>query len=105
MAQSKWIEFNNINNTQAMLIPSNFDVNYDINNYTVQKYLSQNNDIYNEYHTWINAHQELKTYNEQTKMLKFLIENKYYPKYLWWSRKGYCIYKYIGYHLINKYKW
>jgi hypothetical protein len=44
-------------------------------------------------------------YDTNDLYLKFLIENKYYPQYNWWSKKGPGIYRYVGYDVLKHYKW
>lgn len=106
LAQGKWIEFDNINNTQALFKPENYDCNYDLLNYSASNYIIEK-DLINEYMEWIQLpeNQDAQNLTQQESMIKFLIKNHYYPKYLWWSRQGPCIYKYIGWHILHKYQW
>jgi hypothetical protein len=37
--------------------------------------------------------------------MDYIINNKYYPQYLWWSKKGPCIYRYVGWDIMKFQKW
>ena len=51
-SQAKWIDFNNINQTEAMMRPEYPDANYNVNNYTAVVYVQQREDLLEKYNEW-----------------------------------------------------
>ena len=100
MAQGKWIGYDNVENTDAILLPeTNNEVDYSLNKYSPLNWIAESNYL-EEYNTWLNGRD---TSNENA--LLWLMETKNYPKYLWWSRKGPGIYRYVGYEAIKDSEW
>ena len=88
-SQAKWIDFNNINQTEAMMRPEYPDANYNVNNYTAVVYVQQREDLLEKYNEWS---QGRVFPDEETAYTTFLIQTYEYSDYLKWSRKGQGIY-------------
>ena len=102
MAQGKWIGYNNVANTDAILLPeTNNEVDYSLKKYSPLNWIVENN-LRDEFTAWLNANN--KSSNDDNALL-WLMETGNYPKYLWWSRKGPGIYRYVGYEAIKDSEW
>ncbi len=104
MAQSKWIDWANVSQTQAILMPEQQeDYDYTIANYTYQGFIEKNG-LQSLYADWLASN--AGSYNEENEkemQLCFLIDTHYYSDYLWWSRKGPGIYRYLP--VVQQYTW
>lgn len=107
LLQGLWIDYLNVSQTTAVLQPQvNINQNYNVVDYTYSNFIWYNN-LTEEYEEWLKKKSSSSSSSSQTndQYLKYLfvIENKYYPKYLWWSRKGNGIYKYVGWNIMKRY--
>lgn len=90
-SQSRWIDFNNINQTQAMLRPEYPDISYDVNNYRASDYMVQREDLMQAFNKWITG----KSYDDDEEAyMAFLKQTHRYSGYIKWSRRGQGIYYY-----------
>lgn len=107
MAQGEWIGYDNVANTEALLLPeSNNEIGYSLERYSPTNWIIENG-IYASFTSWMTAndiHPET-TSKLQEKAIEWLIETRNYPRYLWWSRKGAGIYRYLGYNALSGYVW
>lgn len=107
MAQGEWIDYNNVANTEALLLPEiNNEIGYSLERYSPINWIMEN-DIYTSFTTWMvdnDIHPETSNALVE-KAIEWLIETRNYPRYLWWSRKGAGIYRYLGYDALSGYSW
>ena len=102
MAQSKWIDWANINYTQATLMPEpQEDYEYSLENYSYEAYIVENG-LQEQYEKWLEESSNSSSSTEELQ-LNFLIDSKRYSDYLWWSRKGPGIYRYLP--VVQQYSW
>ena len=105
LAQGEWISMQNIANTQALMKPqSNNDTEYSMESYTAEQYIISNN-LNEDYSQWKNSYEQSSELTQEQLQLVYLVQNKLYPKYIWWSRKGAGIYRYVGYDILKDYEW
>jgi hypothetical protein len=104
MAEGRWIGYDNVANTDALLMPeTNNEINYSLSKYSPMKWISENN-LVDAYNAWLSSHDSsAATGNEMA--LQWIVYTRNYPRYLWWSRKGPGIYRYVGYDVMQNYKW
>lgn len=107
MAQGEWIGYDNVANTEALLLPeSNHEIGYSLDKYSPTNWIMENG-IYDSFTTWMadnDIHPET-TNALMGEAIEWLIETRNYPRYLWWSRKGAGIYRYLGYDMLSGYSW
>lgn len=104
-SQSRWIDFNNVNQTQAILRPEYPDFNYNLNDYSIYNYITQNDEIFKDYNEWILQHREYGSDEQSVSqaMYDFIVQTYRYNDYIKWSRKGPGIF-YFNTN-ISKYNW
>ena len=104
ISQSPWVGFDNVGGTTALLRPEDqYDLDYSIEKYSAMEYIKEN-EISVEYAVW-DANNNQGQYTEEESAIRFLIDTYRYPQYIWWSRKGPGIYRYVGYDVIKGYSW
>ena len=106
MAQGMWIGFDNVSNTEALLLPEvNNEIGYSLEKYSPSKWIYEN-ELDEKYNEWRESQSsEFKEKDEEEQALMWIVDTKNYPRYLWWSRKGPGIYRYIGYDILKNYSW
>ena len=104
MSQGEWIWQGNLSLTQAVLMPEQqTDLDYDPANYTALKYISENG-LQDAFAEWKQSCETLDD-DDEVNALNYLVASKDYPRYLWWSRKGPGIYRYVGWGVMKDYSW
>ena len=104
MSQGYWIGYDNVANTSATLYPEyNSDPDYDLDKYSASAYIGSAG-LSEKFAEWQSSHPHEQGDFELLAM-EFLVDTKEYPQYMWWSRKGPGIYRYIGWNVIKGYKW
>lgn len=107
MAEGKWIGYDNVANTEAMLKPEiNNEVEYSLSKYLPTKWIAENH-LTEAYNEWLHGQDSSSIASESTTSLalQWLKWSRNYPRYLWWSRKGPGIYRYVGYDMLKNYTW
>lgn len=104
MAQGEWIDFTNVANTEAILLPEvNNELTYSLSKYSPITWISEN-DLTSAYNAWLDENRD-DTLDAEGNALRWLKETRNFPRYLWWSRKGPGIYRYLGYDVLEDYTW
>ena len=104
MAEGRWIGYDNVANTDAILMPeTNNEINYSLAKYSPMKWITEN-DLVDAYNAWLSSQGSSATTGNET-ALQWIVHTRNYPRYLWWSRKGPGIYRYVGYDVMQNYKW
>ena len=104
MAEGRWIGYDNVANTDAILMPeTNNEINYSLSKYSPMKWITEN-DLVDAYNAWLSSQDSSATTGNET-ALQWIVYTRNYPRYLWWSRKGPGIYRYVGYDVMQNYKW
>ena len=98
LAQAKWIDFYNVDDTEALIFPETLeDTNYNVSNYTMSDFLIKEN-LFESYNEWYNSlpDEEKKKYKtDDAGFIQFLSLIQRLGDYLWWSRKGPGVYRYL----------
>lgn len=104
MAEGRWIGYDNVANTDAILMPeANNEINYSLSKYSPAKWIAENN-LVDAYNAWLSSQDSPSTAGNET-ALQWIVYTRNYPRYLWWSRKGPGIYRYVGYDVMQNYNW
>lgn len=104
MAEGRWIGYDNVANTDALLMPEdNNEINYSLSKYSPMKWIVENN-LVDAYDAWLSSQDSSATEGNEM-ALRWIAYTRNYPRYLWWSRKGPGIYRYVGYDAMQNYKW
>ena len=104
MAEGRWIGYDNVANTDAILMPEvNNEINYSLSKYSPAKWIVENN-LVDAYNAWLSSQGSSATAGNET-ALQWIVYTRNYPRYLWWSRKGPGIYRYVGYDVMQNYNW
>ena len=102
MSQGRWIGFDNVDRTEAMLRPEfNYDLDYSLDNYSATAYINEQ-ELGAEMAGWQGG---VEGDSDEDNAIRFLVDTKRYPKYVWWSRKGPGIYRYVGWNVMKDYFW
>lgn len=104
MAEGRWIGYDNVANTDALLMPeTNNEISYSLSKYSPMKWIAENN-LVDAYNAWLSSQDSSATAGNEM-ALQWIVYTRNYPRYLWWSRKGPGIYRYVGYDVMQNYKW
>ena len=104
MAQGRWIGYDNVANTDAILLPeANNEIDYSLAKYSPFNWVYENG-LDEEYNEWLNGY-EGTAQDANGRALEWIVETGKYPEYVWWSRKGSGIYRYVGYDILKSYSW
>ena len=98
MAQAKWIDFYNVGDTEALISPEALDsIDYNLENYSIDVFMIEKELIegYNEWYNSLPQEEKRKYYNNDAGFVKFLSVSQRLGDYLWWSRKGPGVYRYL----------
>lgn len=106
LSQGPWIDFYNVSETSAYIEPEKIsDLEYNMNNYTASDFLAKENlmDMFNDWYNSLSEQERLNFQNDENAYLQFLRATKKIGDYLWWSKKGPGVYRYLK--LVKNYSY
>ncbi len=91
ISESAWIDWHNVNDTDAELSPQLSDEDYVFSDYNLERFLDIN-DMKADYYVWKNENEGLYVSDDEW-MAAYLVSVGKYGDYRTWSYRGPCIYE------------